>query len=135
MTLRLLVITVASAVTALNSTDASRVTVSGKVTDKAGRPLEHATVLIHHAGVRKGYSTFCPSCYADCGKRAVTGPDGSFVIKGLDPDLLFELLAVRDGFQPLFLKKVDPLGQVRPIAVLLSRDAPTNPDHIVRAGG
>lgn len=42
---------------------------SGAVQDAAGRPVEHATVLIYHAGVKHGYSIMCPSCYIDCGKR------------------------------------------------------------------
>jgi protocatechuate 3,4-dioxygenase beta subunit len=71
---------------------ADRVTLTGKVTDSSGKPLEDATVMIYHAGVKKGYSTFCPSCYVDCGKRAVTDQTGSFTIPKLDPDLRFELL-------------------------------------------
>ena len=45
---------------------ADRVTLTGKVTDSSGKPLEDATVMIYHAGVKHGYSTFCPSCYTDC---------------------------------------------------------------------
>ena len=36
---------------------------TGKIIDRAGQPVDKATVLIYHAGVKKGYSTFCPSCY------------------------------------------------------------------------
>src|ERR1039457_6791702 len=87
---------------------ADRVTLTGRITDNLGRPLEDATVVIHHAGVKKGYSAYCPDCYRDCGKRTVTDRTGSFTIKNLDPDLWFELLVVRDGYTATVVKKVDP---------------------------
>src|SRR3954466_12135001 len=70
-------------------------TLTGKVTDSAGKPIPAATVMIFYAGVKKGYSTYCPSCYADCGKRALSDADGAFVIKDLSADLWFTLLVVR----------------------------------------
>jgi hypothetical protein len=85
-----------------------RVTLTGRVTDAGGKPMEHAAVIVYHAGVKKGYSTFCPSCYADCGKRDITNASGEFTIKGLSPDLWFELLVVREGYTPTFVQKVDP---------------------------
>ncbi|MBV9679741.1 MAG: hypothetical protein JO185_25620, partial [Acidobacteriaceae bacterium] len=84
----------------------------GKVVDTNGKPLEHVTVLVYSAGVKQGYSTFCPTCYADCGKRSLTGSDGTFVIKSLAPDLLFRLLAVRDGLKPTFAAQVDPVTEM-----------------------
>src|SRR5271168_4610948 len=71
---------------------------AGKVTDVDGTPLAHATVLVYHAGVKKGYSTFCPSCYVDCGKRAITDTGGTFNLHGLSEDLWFDLLVLRDGY-------------------------------------
>jgi hypothetical protein len=111
---------------------ADRVTLTGKVTDSFGQPLEDATVMIYHAGVKKGYSTFCPSCYADCGKRAATDATGSFTIPKLDPDLRFELLVVHDGYTPKFVAKVDPsLGPAETAA--LARRAPLDdPKRLVR---
>ncbi len=105
---------------------------SGKIVDGAGHPIDHATVLVYHAGVKKGYSIFCPSCYVDCGKRATTGPDGTFHIQSVDSELVFELLAVRDGFQPTFIKAVDPSSQSVATAVLMPRVAATSPEKIVR---
>ena len=49
------------AVTASGSFAAGRVTLNGRVTDRLGKPLEDATVMIYHAGVKQGYSTYCPS--------------------------------------------------------------------------
>lgn len=99
---------------------ADRVTLTGKVTDSSGKPLEDATVMIYRADVKKGYSTFCPICYADCGKRAVTDAEGSFTIPKLDPDLRFELLVVHDGYRTKFVEKVDPsLGPAETAALVL----------------
>ena len=44
---------------------AERVTLTGKVTDSLGKPLEDATVMVYHAGVKTGYSAYSPSCYVD----------------------------------------------------------------------
>ena len=44
-----------------------RVTMTGKVVDASGKPVDHATVMVYEAGVKKGYSVFCPTCWTDCG--------------------------------------------------------------------
>jgi hypothetical protein len=108
-----------------------RAALTGKVTDAAGKPLEHATVIVYRAGVKKGYSTFCPSCYTDCGKRAITDASGAFTIKGLNPELWFELLVVHDGYTPTFVNKVDPFAG--PAAAALRVRAPVDdPSRVVR---
>ena len=114
------------------STAESRLTLTGRVADSTGKPLEHATVLVYHAGVKTGYSTFCPSCYADCGKRAVTDAKGAFTIKNLSPDLLFELLVVRDGYFSTFVKSVDPSKGPAPAATLKTRQPVVDPERVVR---
>jgi hypothetical protein len=110
---------------------ADRVTLTGKVTDSSGKPLEDATVMIYHAGVKKGYSTFCPSCYVDCGKRALTDQAGSFTIPKLDPDLRFELLVVHDGYTPKFVEKVDPSLGPAETAALAPRAPVNDPNRVV----
>jgi hypothetical protein len=110
----------------------ARLTLTGKVTDASGKPLDHATVIVYHAGVKQGYSTFCPSCYTDCGKRTLTDPAGNFTIPGLSADLYFELLVVHDGYMPTFVKKVDPAKSV-PTAALRPRTiANLDPQRVVR---
>ena len=52
-------------------------TITGKVQDSDIKPVAGATVMIWGAGVKHGYSTYCPGCYADCGKRAVTDGTGA----------------------------------------------------------
>jgi hypothetical protein len=84
---------------------AERATIDGKVTDASGQPVAQATVLVYKAGVKKGYSTYCPTCYVDCGKRAVTGADGTFTLNSLSPDLLFTLLVVHDGHSTATVSK------------------------------
>jgi hypothetical protein len=87
--------------------------------------------MIYHAGVKKGSSTFCPSCYTDCGKRTVTTSDGSFTIPKLDPDLRFELLVVHDGYVTSFVKKVDPTFGPAETAVLAPRARVDDPARVV----
>jgi hypothetical protein len=111
---------------------ADRATLTGTVTDAAGKPLDHATVLVYHAGVKKGYSTFCPSCYVDCGKRALTNASGAFTISGLSRDLWFELLVVHDRYMPTFVKKVDPLQGPAATATLPVRTPVDDPTKVVR---
>ena len=106
-------------------------TLSGKVTDSAGKALPGATVMVYYAGVKRGYSTFCPSCYADCGKRTTTDGDGAFVIKGLSPDLWFTLLVVREGSAPTFVKRIDPSAGPAS-ATLPARSLPADPAQLLR---
>jgi hypothetical protein len=114
-----------------HSLAADRLTLTGKVTDAAGKPLERATVMVYHAGVRQGYSTFCPSCYSDCGKRTLTDSAGNFTVSSLSPDLYFELLIVHDGYLPTFVKKVDPAKPAR-TAILKPSEAVTDPKRVLR---
>jgi hypothetical protein len=94
-----------------------RVQLTGAVESQDGLPLPNAaTVFIATAAPKVGTSTLCPSCYADCRKRATTHTDGHFTIEGLDPELNFELLVVAKGYQPKSLPRVDPsTGAVRVI--------------------
>jgi hypothetical protein len=88
---------------------AARPDLTGTVSAKGGAPLPvPATVFIATAAPKTGSSTFCPSCYADCSKRARTDAQGSFKIEALDPQLTFQILAVAKGYQPKYVSKVDP---------------------------
>ena len=80
----------------------------GKVVDSAGKPIPAATVFIYTAKPRIGPGILCPSCYGDCGKKAVSDGTGKFEISGLNPGLLFKVLVVAEGFQPRFAKDIDP---------------------------
>lgn len=110
----------------------SGVTLTGIVKDNAGKPVEHATVMVYHAGVKTGYSTFCPSCYPDCGKRAITDAKGMFTIKGLRPDLWFELFVAGEGYEPTFVNKVIPSAGAPVAATLGHRQRVSDPSRLFR---
>jgi hypothetical protein len=109
-----------------------RTVLTGKVTDDSGKPVKYATVLVYHAGVKTGYSAFCPSCYRDCGKRAITDADGTYRIADLSNDLWFELLAVGNHFTPTLLNKVDPMNGPAPTIVMKRRQSPVGVTSFVR---
>jgi len=111
---------------------AQRVTAAGRVLDADGKPIEHAAVLVYSAGVKKGYSIFCPTCYVDCGKHTFTDSDGKFTIPGLNSDLFFNLLVVREGYSAKFVDKVDPEQGPADTAVLKKRIPPENLSQIIR---
>lgn len=95
----------------------------GRVVTDSGRPVAGAHVLIDSAAVRQGTSPLCPSCYLDCRKSAETDSDGRFRITALDPELLFNVLVVADGFRPTFANKSDP--RKSPIEVTLAAFDPS----------
>ncbi len=93
----------------VSSNSAARPDLTGTVSAKGGAPLPvPATVFIATAAPKTGSSTFCPSCYADCSKRARTDAQGGFKIEALDPQLTFQILAVAKGYQPKYVSRVDP---------------------------
>src|SRR5436190_11095269 len=114
-----------------SSLAADRAVLSGQVLTNAGQPVDHATVIVYSAGVKKGYSTYCPTCYPDCGKRTLTDANGTFTIDGLNPDLKFRLLVVHEGYMPTFVPNLDPSKTV-PKAVLQRRGAVEDPARAVR---
>jgi hypothetical protein len=108
-------------------------TATGTVRDPYGMPVAGATVLVYSAGVRKGYSTFCPTCYVDCGKRATTDADGNFSIAGLDDELLFDLIVLQEGHTPTWIKRLDTQTGASAPAVLKPRPANTEAPNTVLA--
>lgn len=111
---------------------ADRATATGKILDVTEKPLEDATVMVYSAGVKKGYSLFCPTCYRDCGKRTVSGHDGSYSIAGLDPELSFTFVAIKDGYFAAFIANVDPAAGPAPDARLKPMPSITDVSRIVR---
>lgn len=109
-----------------------RTTLRGKVTDSGGNTVANATVMVYEAGVRKGYSAYCPTCWADCGKRATTDSAGAFTISGLNPDLVFTLVVVRDGYSSTYVHRVDPEKGPAETVILKPRAAIEDTSQIVR---
>ena len=113
-----LIIAISSHSLSAAETDAKpRHDLSGTVQNQDAKPVPNATVFIYTAEPREGPGILCPSCYADCRKRATTDASGKFTIESLDPDLLFRVLVVAADCQPTFVSKVDPA--VKPILVKL----------------
>jgi hypothetical protein len=112
---------------------ADRVTATGSVVDESTRqPIENATVMVYSAAVKTGYDLFCPTCYLDCGKRAATDEKGAFDIPGLSPDLVFNLLVIREGYGEAFIRKLDPAPGPAPPVALKKRLSPEDPLQVVR---
>ena len=89
----------------------------GIVADSNGLPLPKATVYVYTAAPRVGTSPFCPSCYVDCGKHQVTDTKGRFLISSVSSSLIFRLLVVAEGYEPTFVRHVDPLQPPTKIAL------------------
>ncbi len=90
-------------------------------------------MFIYTAAARVGVNPFCPSCSADCARSATTSGEGTFLIRSLDPNLIFRVLVVGEGFEPTFVTKVDPLRG--PIEAVLRPVDPSRlePRHFIRA--
>ncbi|HXH41457.1 MAG TPA: carboxypeptidase-like regulatory domain-containing protein, partial [Thermoanaerobaculia bacterium] len=91
---------------------------TGIVVDANSLPIAAAHVYVYRAHPKSGVSAVCLSCYRDCGKHVQVDAKGSFVLKNLDPTLLFDVLAVADGYEPAFAKRVDPISG--PVSIKLS---------------
>lgn len=76
-------------------------------------------MFIYTAGPKKGNGILCPSCYADCSKRATTDNSGNFTIPSVDSNLTFRLLIVASGHESTFASKVDPAAG--PVEVTLQK--------------
>ncbi|HUT91392.1 MAG TPA: carboxypeptidase-like regulatory domain-containing protein [Thermoguttaceae bacterium] len=90
---------------------------AGKVVDQQGQPVTGANVFIYTAKPRASAGILCPGCYPDCAKETTTNAEGKFLIRALDPSLLFRVLVVAEGFRPSFAADVDP--QAEPATVRL----------------
>ena len=110
-------VTLMAQVAGADNENARRPNLTGVVRDEAGKPVTNAVVFVYSAAPKHGPSTFCPSFYADCRKRAATDAQGAFAITNLAPDLLFRVLVAGGGWQPQFVSKVDPA--LKPLAVTL----------------
>jgi uncharacterized GH25 family protein len=118
--------------TAVSLAATGRATLHGTILDAKGNPLPGVTVMVYHAGVKTGYSIYCPSCYVDCGKRVLTDAHGNFQINDLAPDLWFTVLAARDGYVPKFTKAIDPAKDPTPTLKLDAAPPPTDFSKVVR---
>jgi hypothetical protein len=98
-----IVISLLFAFTAAASND-----LTGTVVDAQAKPISGAHVYVYTAVPKMGASTTCPSCCRDCGKRREADERGAFRLEALDRTVVFDVLAVADGYEPAFARKVDP---------------------------
>ncbi len=111
---------------------ADRPDLTGTIFDEAEKPLPGAVVCIYTAKPRTGPALVCPSCYLDCAKRSATDAKGGFSLSRLDPSLLFRVLVVAEGYEPLFIDDVDPgNGPVEAKLVALDPER-LKPGHVLR---
>jgi hypothetical protein len=104
---------------------------TGQVVEAGDAPVAKASVFIYTAGPKQGTSNMCPSCYADCQKKAQTDAQGNFKIESLDPALRFRLLVVATGHESQFVPKVDPTNGLQKITLTaLSETALKSPLRI-----
>ncbi len=89
----------------------------GRVVNPDGSPITNATILIYTAAPQHGTSSLCPYCYLDCRKQGVTGPNGEFEIKALDPALRFRLLLLAPEHESKFVEKVNPANGAVKVAL------------------
>jgi hypothetical protein len=95
---------------------------SGTVLDAMRQPVADAHVFVYAAYPKVGVSSFCPTCYRDCVKHQEVDAHGSFRLEELNRTLVFDVLAVADGYQSVLLRRVNP--DAGPLQVELScRDA------------
>jgi protocatechuate 3,4-dioxygenase beta subunit len=109
-----------------------RATATGKVTDATGNAIDRATVFVYEGHVKKGYGVYCPTCWADCGKHATTDAEGNFTIAGLNPDLIFKLMVVKEGYTAAFIDKMDPAKGPAEVATLKPRPPIQDTSQVVR---
>lgn len=110
---------------------ADDVVITGVVTSE-DKPLAGATVVAWTAAPRTGPAFYCPSCYQDCGTSTVSAEDGTFKLKLVDPQLVWRLLVVKDGYVPQFVRNIDP-GETFATVDLVARDWARIPEgRIVR---
>ncbi len=106
------------------------VDLTGRIVDLSGNPIANAHIYIYTARPKAGVSPFCPSCYKDCGKHEDADPGGAFVIRALDRSLLFNILAVADGWEPRFAENVDPSTQT--VTIRLAPRVEGDPRRAIR---
>jgi hypothetical protein len=66
------------------------------------------------------------------GGRAATGSDGKYEISGLDPELIFTLLVVKDGYSAVYEKTVDPAAESSPTTVLKVHPPVADPSQVLK---
>lgn len=91
-----------------DSDSALPTTLAGTVVDAEKQPVAGARVDITTAAPKVGRGIFCPSCYVDCRKWAMTDEQGRFELTKLDASLKFRVLVTTPGMKPIETGLLDP---------------------------
>src|SRR5207253_5108396 len=121
----LLALFILAAATALSAND-----LTGSVVDAGAKPVNGAQVYVYAAYPRIGVSAFCPTCYRDCGKHEPVDAKGAFRIAELNNTLLFDVLAVADGYQSALVRRVNPAAA--PLTIELTQRTAEEEERLVR---
>ena len=103
--------------------------ITGTVVDAAAKPLAGAHVSIYAAYPRTGVGGSCPTCYRDCAKHQAAGADGAFRLQELDRSLVFDVIAVAEGYEPALVARVDPAAH--PLKIELTKRTAEEADRLV----
>ena len=103
---------------------------TGSVVDAAGKSVPGAHVYVYAAHPRVGLSALCPTCYRDCGKHEPVDAAGAFRLEDLNRTLLFDILAVADGYQSSLVQRVRP--DAGPLKIELTQRTAEEEERLVR---
>jgi beta-lactamase regulating signal transducer with metallopeptidase domain len=97
----------AAIASATDTNDLARVDLTGPVTGPDGAPLPvPARVFIVSAVSKASYGNH--SIYDDCDRHAQTDAQGNFNIEAVEPGLMFQILALAEGYRPHVYEYADP---------------------------
>lgn len=110
--------------------EAPRTTLRGRVLTEENKPISRARVDISTAAPKNGPSVYCPSCYLDCRKWAITNDKGEFQITDVDPTLKFRLVLSSPNFRTIQTSLVDPNAGLLEVS-LTAKPTNTDPARVV----
>jgi hypothetical protein len=103
---------------------------TGRVVTDDKQPISKVRVDISSAAPKNGPAVYCPTCYRDCQKWAITNDKGEFQITDLDPTLSFRLVYSSPTFRTIQTGLVDPNAGLLEV-VLTPKPPSTDPARIV----
>jgi hypothetical protein len=109
---------------------ASATDLTGSVLDQTRHTVPGAQIFIYAAYPKLGISAFCPTCYRDCGKHEAVSANGAFRVEDLNRTLVFDVLAVAEGYQSALIRRIDPAAG--PVRIELSCRSAADDERLIR---